>query len=75
MKSEDGIMRKLVLALGGSVVFALVAWPIWRGATGAQAGAVAMDSTTAWVLAAGDTAGLPGPRQLELVGAQGVSTV
>ena len=56
-------MRKLVLALGGCALFALVAWPIWRGATGAQAGAVTMDSTTAWVLAAGDTAGLPGPRQ------------
>ena len=56
-------MRKLVLALGGSVVVALVAWPLWQGGSRAQSGPARMDSTTAWVLAAGDTAGLPGPRQ------------
>jgi hypothetical protein len=56
-------MRKLVLALGGSVLVALVAWPLWRGGSGAQSVQASMDSTTAWVLAAGDTAGLPGPRQ------------
>ncbi len=61
-------MRKLAMALGGSAVLVLAAWSLGRETSSAQGGratpgAAALDSTTAPVLAAADTARLKGPRQ------------